>query len=79
MTKSLQVQVLYPADGGEGLAKRKGVAARRGRKEASSKVAMYVFWEGGWKRELRRKCEPTRNRKNGDGIVRLGCEPNSMS
>ena len=38
MTDSLEVQVLYPADGGEGLAKRKGVVARRGLKEARSKA-----------------------------------------
>jgi hypothetical protein len=40
MIDSLEVQVLCPAcDGGEGLAKRKGVAARRGLKEAWSKIA----------------------------------------
>ena len=38
MTDSSEVQVLYPADGGEGLAKRKGVVARRGLKEARSKA-----------------------------------------
>ena len=40
MTGSLEVEVLYPAqpDGGEGLAKRKGVVARQGLKEARSKA-----------------------------------------
>jgi len=39
MNDSLEVEVLYPADGGEGLAKRKGVTARWGLKEAWSKAA----------------------------------------
>jgi hypothetical protein len=34
MIDSLEVEVLYPADGGEGLAKRKGVVAKRDLKEA---------------------------------------------
>jgi hypothetical protein len=39
MIGSLKVEVLYPADGGERLVKREGVAVRRGVKEASNKTA----------------------------------------
>jgi hypothetical protein len=39
MIDSLEVEVLFQPDGGEGLAKRKGVAVRRGLKEARSKTA----------------------------------------
>jgi hypothetical protein len=39
MIDSLEVKVSIQPDGGEGLAKRKGVVARRGLKEARSKAA----------------------------------------
>jgi hypothetical protein len=39
MNDSLEVEVLYPTDDGEGLAKRKGVIARWGLKKAWSKSA----------------------------------------